>query len=258
MWNVGKLALCMVCLTGCADSRDGGRDSGIVLGDDGGPALPYAGIVNIVQANGNLGIVQGIFLQATAESASCITVAEIGSCRSYVCDGATAPTLTSAGELRVMLGGGELRTLIYDSSLQSYYWSAERTVFAAGDVLTVQATGADVPAFDATVTAPPPLSTSLPTFATRAADLTVSWTPPSNAQRIALTIFPSVTGEPSIMCQTNASAGTIRVPAALLSDLSPGTVSVGLGATNRAERAAGQYAVVMNATDTRSGPLELE
>jgi len=128
---------------------------------------------------------------------------------------ATSPIALS----RISSTGGYLST-----SYMSYLWttSTPATVTVGGS--------AAVPAYDMMVTAPHPITLTAPaptgtattgasyTFS-KSADLIVSWTGGVEGQVVVGVQSMGLNPEASVTCSASASAGTVTVPASLLSGL---------------------------------------
>jgi hypothetical protein len=213
------------------------KDSGAILYQDGGVLYDDAGVFFGVWSFGACQVV------------------EVGSQFSQTDGGSEAGTVlteVSAGTLTV--SGGTAPVVIAPTNTAGYVsYSYQSTSgagdggpsFAAGDTLTVSASGAAAPAFSATVTVPgtiqvtepPPPSPTLPDGAplvfpmlaapiARTTDLPIAWTGGSSGN-VLVALSSSGT---SIECLFPESAGSAVIPAAALSYLPQTPTDGGLGA----------------------------
>jgi hypothetical protein len=135
--------------------------------------------------------------------------------------------LVRAGIILIQDGTQTLATLVPDGGR---YYTSQTPLghFNPGDTLGFSGSGDVVAAFDASLIAPGPVFGTMPRIGaadlviSRSSDWTLTWTPDSHAnEEIQLTITDDINGlrARGIGCLADDSAGTVTVPAALLSKL---------------------------------------
>jgi len=182
----------------------------------------------------------------------CATIATVDACSVVSCSNATASRFYSAGTLTIT--GTSINGIPQPLTLDpgSYLYETEGGIFGDGALLMVSASGAEVPAFSASVTAPgrptitAPAPSMLPFAITRSDGFAFSW---SGATAGAVhAVISEGAAAPQVDCLFDGSVGTATVPAAALMMLptsSQGSVSFeGLGIDNVI---AGDWAVSFTA-----------
>jgi hypothetical protein len=171
-----------------------------------------------------------------------------GPCEIKKSMGGSPGAVVSAG--MVTISGGVPGTILLPQSADNRYLSQQVGFrYAANDMLTVNATGATVPAFSTMVTFPSTLTVTSPTTLTtlRKAGLSVAWTPTTGSVTVYIPQY-STTPNTLISCVYDAALGTATIPASALADLTTGmtaTVSVSTNATTTST--AGPYEVMLAA-----------
>lgn len=111
------------------------------------------------------------------------------------------------------------------SSHVALEWTASAKVYTGegleagfGVPITIQATGADVPAFSVTTHVPPPvqLTTSAASGIAKGADFDVAWTAGSADTSVILTLAGKTA---SVECATTSDHGSVRIPKAMVDGL---------------------------------------
>jgi hypothetical protein len=220
-------------------------------------AAPTAGLVGF--ASGGSGPLSGAYTivgafdrgSGTAGAGAQICETTVGSCTycaNHV-DGGTSGgtlmiTLLSAGVLTVKDGTSTLATLDYqgdDAGMGDYEIDSNTDAtltWAAGDALSVSATGGEIPAFSASITAPqdvaglmPALSLTSTTTVSTSAPFVLSWTPSSDTGAQMSLVIGGFSGGGTASCTAADSAGSIAVPAAILQKFGMGGGTMGLTKT---------------------------
>ena len=235
--------------SGGGGSSDGGADSGGavtagLVGFSSGGSGPLSGAYTIV----------GVFDRGSGTpgtGAQMICETPVGSCTycSGHVDGGTSGgtlmiTLLSAGVLTVKDGTTTLGTLDYqadDAGMGDYEIDSNSDptlTWAAGDTLSASATGGEIPAFSASITAPqdiaglmPALSLTSTTTVSTSAPFVLSWTPSSDTGAQMELVLGGVSGGATASCTAADSAGSITVPVAILQKFGMGGGSMGLTKT---------------------------
>lgn len=153
-----------------------------------------------------------------------------GDCAVARCDFTDPPpttTFASAGDITVT-GGIEPVTMKPSVDKTYDYASGTQQLFQGGEQLQFSAAGDDIPAFTATITAPPTLElqqpSSTPVSLQKTGDFVAAWTPVSDAVvEIEFSLQPSATEIVNVRCSFDASAGTGTIPASIVSELPSGT-----------------------------------
>ncbi|NVB82660.1 MAG: hypothetical protein HOV81_30060 [Kofleriaceae bacterium] len=163
----------------------------------------------------------------------------------------TAPTSLDAGGIAI--DSATTSVLLTQRDAGDVYTPAitpPTNVFAAGESLTVEATGGMVPAFNGTVTAPAMLAdVVIPSPLSRSAPATITWTPgTATAMWILVT---SDTATPGAMLCRTADSGSFTLTTSALA-LLPSTltkVSVVIYRMNETTATAGSWKVFLRAGD---------
>lgn len=221
-------------LAGCSASSGGSGASGTPGSTDpSGTAAAFGTVVvrqMILDAGTYSAGATAVFASAreSDSSVSCVTSPAGPSCTLTVCNAfpsATATTSESAGDLRLTVGSTGL-TLPYWAESRSYgdvgqsfqLPSSSAPLFAGGESLRVTAPGADVPAFDGTVTAPAPVTMTAPTLDEKnncplpsGKDYDFTWSGGAPGDTIELVVHGADTNE-NVTCEFDAAAGHGTVP----------------------------------------------
>jgi hypothetical protein len=273
--TTGAVVAALTCgaLSGCSSSSagaagDGGAafsgDSGGGGGSDGGGGADSGGTVTAGEvsfASGGSGPLSGAYTIVGAfdrgsgslgGGAAGICEAPVGGCtycNSHVDGGISGGnlmiTLLSAGVLTVKDGTTTLGTLDYqadDAGMGDYEIDSNSDptlTWAAGDTLSASATGGQIPAFSASITAPqdiagltPALSLTSTTTVSTGAPFVLSWTPSSDTgAQMVLVLGGFGGGGGTASCTAADSAGSITVPVAVLQKLGMGGGTMGLTKT---------------------------
>jgi hypothetical protein len=157
------------------------------------------------------------------------TTREQGTCRIDRC---IDPSLAAnAGELAVSVGG--VRRVVEQSEQGAYVQDWPGTLWQPGDSVHVTAAGGDAPAIDVTLTAPAPITLVEPALdggtnvVSRSRDLRVRWD--GGTTGTAVVGFTDGTPFPEIVrvkCSFDVKLREAVVPAAVLSELTPGTTPI--------------------------------
>lgn len=199
------------------------------------------------------------FVEASVEDVvagrlpTCTVPASAGDCYTLVCP-TQAPMFFGAGTITASVEGTQL--LSADANpLGIYAAQGSGPAFTAGQTVSFAATGAAVPAFTGSVSAPEPPATTLPASIPSSADLVVTWTASIAAEDVSLLIIG--TGG-QLICRAPASQGTITVASSLLSSLGTGTAAVSLAASNSTRQTAGEYTIDLSASARTSATATIE
>ncbi len=203
-------------------------------GADGAPPAHNGGAgVSVYKGSSTSGPVVGTSGYASFDSAGyeCTTSNRIGTCYLESCTSSTTITYASAGTLTIT-GGAQTITLTPDATNKYAPFSAMTDLVQPGQMLTLTAAGATVPAYTATLAMPAPLTitspskTSTPLPVSRGADFTLAWSG-GTAGNVSVSASSSSTGEPFVFCEFAASAGTGSIPGPLLAMLPAGAGAIG-------------------------------
>ncbi|HTL35583.1 MAG TPA: hypothetical protein VL326_20785 [Kofleriaceae bacterium] len=222
MWKL----VCLLALAACAGDDDSGGGNG--------PPPPNTGFVAISSyraTQSSTPIVGGgasaSFTMNTNVNACTDTM--VAGCDVYVCQ-APGPTTYVSGGTVTITGLTQAVTMMPASDKMYAPVSSQQALYTGGETITVNATGADAPAFTLSLTAPARASITAPAKPSsggltidRAHDFAVSWT--GGGGKVYLYISgPSGTNS-TISCGFDASAGTGTIPAAALMMVPAGTGS---------------------------------
>jgi hypothetical protein len=179
-----------------------------------------------------------------------------GPCQLFSCAAGSQPTPVSAGTITI--SGGQLPapiTLTPSNTNASYAPGiAAGSAFVGGDVIEVQGSGATVPAFDVTLTAPSsatlvaPALTLSPLHIDLGADFTVTWTAPANPTGTINLLLTEVTAGATLVgltCTAPTSGGALTVTRAVLDNLPAGTGFISIEARSSKQTSIGDYAVTV-------------
>jgi hypothetical protein len=175
---------------------------------------------------------------------------------------ASLPTQPHAGTIDL---GGALIPLSIVPGSDGVYPPATGSgfVFSGGETLNITAGGADVPAFAQSLTAPPPVTVTAPSFLAgsltidRATDFSFAWTvggtaPDTVAVTLAAFELPPAGGSRSVTLTCTFAGMSLSgvVPASVLENLPAGaTGSVAIDTRGSAGVTAGEWAVTVNASN---------
>ncbi len=190
-------------------------------------------------------------------SAWCRPQYDAGSCHVSFCDSQLAPTSTpSAGTITV--GDAALSFPLAWVALNGDFeggWVDGGSPWPAGALLTVHASGADVPAFDATTTVPTALVVTSPDPSgsidiTRASGMTLAWQP-GDGDVVGELDQPNVdggTGSVLLACRFPRSAGGGTIPPQAFADFAAAAAIVRLWSSVTTTVQAGDYAIEVSST----------
>lgn len=211
-----------------------------------------------------VGVVNASFFTGLPATCPVTTIAgcEVTDCSAFLDAGvadAGPPPGRSAGTLtfRAVLTDGGLSVPFVDGG---YAASVGQQLFALGQPLTVEASGAEIPAFTATVTAPEGTLLTAPVCTnaacgtvSKAAGLEVRWTAPTIGNvEIELIASPAI-----IRCQLPASTRMKTIPAAALGAAGTGTGLLLVGGAARTTVRAGVTDVTFSVRDATYGTITI-
>jgi hypothetical protein len=170
-------------------------------------------------------------------------------------DGGTLPP-PNAGKITIT-GGLHSIDLTVDVTTHDYPSVSDTTsLFHAGDTLTYQAAGGDVPQFQDTVTAPESIVLSAPPIPLGIVMNFALDNPPQfvwsngGASKVRITLFqPSTSISQQVVCEYDASSGVASIPVAALAGLGKGQQIATLSVYTKATKniTAGNYSVSLAA-----------
>ena len=156
------------------------------------------------------------------------TTREQGVCRVERC---IDPSLVAnAGELAVSVGG--VRRVAEQIEPGVYVQRWQGVLWQPGDSVHVTAAGGDAPAIDVTMTAPAPITLLEPGLdggtgvVSRSRDLRLRWSGGTGTAAIGFTDGKRLPEIVRVKCSFDAKLGEGVVPAAVLSELTPGTTPI--------------------------------
>ncbi len=174
----------------------------------------------------------------------CHVPAPSSGCNVTTCDGAPTPAAQLLGAGTLTLSGGTYFGSVMLGGDGNYMGIG---TFGAGDILDVSTTGADVPAFDASVVAPAMIVPS-PMFGAStpvSQDLAFTWTGGEAGASVSLEALGNQT---LVTCVFDAKKGAGVMPASLLAPFK-GTSGTLLWSQSRTETVfAGSYPIAVGAT----------
>lgn len=203
----------------------------------------------------------------------------IAGCSVLDCDFSAAPTQpgtsTAPSAGTITFGGpllGALGISLDPSPPLGLYVTAQRKnrLFAPGDLLSVAASGGDVPAFSGTVTAPNDVFVTAPALGLlstlsvdRSASFPVAWTGGGGTGVVSVTLSTShVNGTTPVRavyvsCAALATTGALTMPAAAVAKLEPTSTNIAgfvtVESRNDAAVAVGTRTVVLRASTVTGG-----
>jgi len=256
--------------SGAADT--GGLDASMGMGDSAsdGPAasLPQmllsSGNFNDVAVDGGTPGANLVLRDYDVPPSARCGVVRSGTCWIQDCrvgDAGTAqPPTVSAGMVTLSQGSTTLITATQTGG--GVYSGSTTSSWSAGAMLTFVVTGATLPAFTQTLTAPPTIAITSPfnpdggvVSLTGSSDLTVTWQSTSASNVVVGLEETSGTSDLHIVCEFPGAAGTGTVPASVVGMLDKGLpsnqVALNIGGEALADTVAGSYPVhvyLVNAT----------
>jgi len=238
----------LIVLAACGGGSSGGPDAPPATANDGFITLQSYSDHNVPnQANAG-GRVDVAF---STGHTGCTSLGTSGPCEELDCSAAVTAGSHSAGTITVT--GAALPVSITAGTSGVYTsFMANQVLFNGGETLTVAASGAEVPAFMKSVTAPgkatitspaKPSSTSPYLMITRASGFTVSWTGGSGTLFVAL--FGGTNQATRVNCRFDASAGSGTVPVDALMMLPAGNGGFAMAAITETSVTAGDWGVTV-------------
>jgi hypothetical protein len=205
----------------------------------------------------------GASFSTKADPASCVKTESRGACTTLLCAVSGVVDQPSAGTITIHVGD---RTVTLAPGADHTYpaWQdATSALFSAGETLSIEASGADVPAFSGTVVAPqvptirapvlPP--DGAPLAVARSADLALTWDAAAGVS-IELTLSGAASdGQRAVaLCSFDGSSGAASVPASALGAVQAGAGSLSIAARSAHEIDVGDYAIQLHADTQANGP----
>jgi hypothetical protein len=168
-----------------------------------------------------------------------------GPCTINVATRGTSTNVT-AGTVTITYGSGKTITLAPNPQDNSYSNIAQQFLYRAGDVISVSATGATVPAFTSSITFPASVTVTSPTSLSTLSKsgITATWNATTSPVHIQINQYLDSMHGIFVACSFAGSAGTGAVPATALMDLVAGsstyfTITTQVGTTGN----VGQYSL---------------
>jgi hypothetical protein len=250
--------VCLALVTACSAKIGAPSKSGVI----GGASAVYveSGAPHS-QSNAEAAFSTG----SEAALAACTKTATVGTCSALRCaiSADAAPVMPSAGTITMRVAG---RTVVLSPSDDHTYpaWQdASAALWSGGEELTIEASGAEVPAFSGTLTAPPPLTVRAPALSQsgamlsirRADGLELAWDPVEfGTVVIALSGVASGGGRAVVTCTFPAGAGVATIPALALAAVEAGGGSLTVATRSMQKVEVGDYAIQLQAdTQGRTG-----
>jgi hypothetical protein len=182
----------------------------------------------------------------------CTTMQTIGACDVARCL-TSAPAQVSGGG--VTISGAAQPIMLTPGAMDQYApFMITSPLFAGGEMITFTTAGAVVPSFTKTIKTPTkatitqparPSMTSPYLVVNRTQDFTVSWSGGGSGKvQVALN---SQQADQRVFCRFDASAGSGKVPSAVLSTLAPGQGGYAMAAITLEEAIAGDWAIEVSA-----------
>jgi hypothetical protein len=241
------VAAAVVAACSPSSGASNGSDSG---SPSEGGSLGPAGLVSFAQGGGPDG--DAYTIVAAFDEASGTSGGGTSPCAAAVngctyCNSADDGGVNT-GNLKIsFLGAGTLTfnddaktlaTLTYSQSVGAYDTSSvtkPSLAWAAGDTLSVSATGGAIPAFSASIQVPEPITGVSPAFSLEkdinvapSGAFVIHWTPAADDGTMSMVLGYDVESHPgTIGCTAPQSAGTITVPASVMKELTGGAAGSG-------------------------------
>jgi hypothetical protein len=242
-----------VILAACS----GGGDDGAGSGSIDAPKATHSGYVS-VQSYDAMNTPNTPTRGGTASAgffasgAFCTNLMTIGACDIATCV-STPPPGVSAGTITIS-GAAQAVTMMPTASTTYDTFMTANPLFAGGEMITFTATGADVPGFTKTITAPTkatitspakPSSSSPYLMISRSQDFSVSWT--GGGSGLVQVALNSSQAEQRVFCRFDASAGTGKIPSAALATLATGTGGFAMASIAHSVFETGDFAIEASA-----------
>lgn len=183
---------------------------------------------------------------------SCRSLGSSGPCEELDCSAAVTAGSHSAGTITVT--GATVPVSIPPGTNGVYPgYQATQALFNGGETLTVAASGAEVPAFMKSVTAPgkatitspaKPASGSPYLMVNRAAGFSLTWTG-GGSGKLMVSLFGGTNQTTRVTCKFDASAGTGMIPAAALMTLPAGNGGFAMAAITETSVTSGDWGVTL-------------
>ena len=176
----------------------------------------------------------------------------IGACDVVQCL-TSSPSLVSGGVVTIT-GAAQPITLTPGAMDQYAQFMTTSPLFAGGEMITFTTAGAMVPALSKTIRAPAKATITLPTrppmmspylVVNRGQDFTVTWSGGGSGKvQVALN---NQLADHRVFCRFDASAGTGKVPSAVLATFALGEGSYAMATVSQDEAIAGDWAIDVSA-----------
>ena len=232
-------------------SGTGGTGNGSTTGTGGGTEPLQGGSIIVEQATFGAmtvySVTAGFFAPHTG--ISCTRMVE-GACQLDTCTASNPGTEPQAGTITVTSPDATATIMPGANSLYAPVNGMTAFWNNAGETITAQAAGGDIPAFMLSVPAPGKVTLTAPTFQSpttpllvdTAQDLMVTWTGTSPG-KVSVTLDAAATATVSVACFFDASAGQGAVPSSLLGQLQKGKGGFTAYMSSTALANPGAYAV---------------
>jgi hypothetical protein len=170
-----------------------------------------------------------------------------GNCSYYDCPGTIQPQGIDAGTITLSGGAFGSAVTVSPDAVYNYRYEINDSLYAAGQTLTISASGATVPAFGPlSVVAPGPVALTEPaapyTLDT-SGDLAVAWTGGQTGATFILEGLSERTGENYFYCSWDAELGSGSVPQAVMAPLAGQNGYVVYGQSTTTTLTAGAFSI---------------
>lgn len=221
----------VIFVLGCGGSLPSTADGNAGLTDSAGP-VTRTGFMNLASFNGldSSGAPQGRGLAAAAffaTGSTCIVGGTIGACAIENCT-TTAPPTTYAGTITIT-GAAMPISLDKDPMYPNQYTELDvfQALFLGGENITFSATGADVPAFNTQLVAPPKVTLTTPAepaaggsiLMSQSQDFTIRWSGDNASSDVLEVQVLDASSVERILCKFPAPAGSAVIPAQALATI---------------------------------------
>lgn len=181
---------------------------------------------------------------ATAFSSSCLELIPVGTCEKYACTGSNATA--SAGVITIKSSSGNI-SLSPDVNGDYGQQPSGASLWQPGEIVTIHAAGAEVPAFQLMIPGPavPTITSPGPTGLTidRSTGLNIQWSGPSSAQ-IYVFLGSSGASPAAIECVFDGAAGMGFIPPNVLTDFqAQESASLAIASLSQSTIVAGDWSV---------------